>query len=989
MLQTIKTQIDNINSSLNWIKENHPDDYDQKFITLIDERRKLRRIEKAASEKPAIAAYGESQKGKSYLMGNLLQNNGAPFMVKVKDGTEEVNFVQSINPIGDKKEATGVVTRFTTFEDGSTRYSQRYPVIVKLLSPTAIATILCDGYHKDIMDYEIYSDEELKKFANRIFEKYSKRPEIENPVITEDDVLEIKSYLSKYLTETQNLRRSEYFEALAKVIRRVPVDEWVDVFGYLWHEDEVVSNIFSRLVRVLRTLNFVPEVYTDVETVRHYGDNTNTIMSVDCLNGLDDPTWDRTATVFIKGANGTFTPVKDLKKCELAAVCAETIYKVEEVYANDEVQYNYYPQENDGDLPGSSFNALPNRSVKKSLLSYSDLLDFPGARNRLKVRRGFLANFNQQIGSSNAVQMLLRGKVAYLFNSYSESRIINILLFCHDAEAIVVNEMYIMLNDWVEKYVGKTPEERAEMIEKCGGVSPLFNICTKFNIDMIENENAEKNSLAALNQRWTGRLIKVLFTQAFKAGDVNWFCNWDGTSGGGTGDEKYSHYFRNSYLLRDYKYSGCTGSGNNLWDGYIETDPQPSEKVMRLNPDFYSQLRESFVENDDVKKFFTDRALAWDVAATRNNDGSLYIIDRLNTVARHASEARNELFRKEIGAVKRNVRKSIEDYYVSTDAGEILDKNIKKAKSIFRELDFTCNTDNYFFGHLLQSLQMTEQQSYTMVHAIMQSPELNESVNAFKDYEIIRNSCKKAGYPLEDAKTDREKWDCLINTYGFTDKEEAAEYIRAKGIEESKLFSGSYKRKLNSCIVADSVFEKWTAKIKSAEFLNRLAGDDGFDTVIMNTLVDTIVTTAQNIGLPDIMADAIAEYVNVVNVHTANEYLLSDILADIINDFVLDFGFSLLPEDQQKKAKKLCADHKLVNLDYIDHEEKGVCDEDELTRLFNEMSENPKALLPSFENNYNKWIEYMFLSFVVNLNVPDFDREANDKLKRLLDSMKI
>lgn len=979
MVKEIIDKVGVINRSLDWIKDNRPKEYDQKFIMLVDERRKLRRIQRAAAENPAIAAFGESQKGKSYLMGNLLQNNGAPFMVKSGAGNEEVNFVQSINPIGDKKEATGVVTRFTTFGNDPSRYNREHPVIVKLLSPTAIATILCDSYHKDIMDYQIYSDDELKKLSQGLLDKYSSNPDLGLDVVTEDDVLEIKYYLGKYLTETQGLRRSNYFENLARVIRKVPVDDWVKVFSVLWHENEIISRMFTRLINVLQRLRFANELYTDIETVRHYGDNINTIMSVDCLNGLDDPHWDKKAVVYVKDGTG-YVKVADIPKCELAAVCAETIYKVEREYVEDEMEYNIYEgaDRQEGDMPEETAGKLKSHTVRKSLLGVSDLLDFPGARNRLKIQQGFLMNVNKQQGGSNMVQMLLRGKVAYLFNSYSESRIINILLFCHDAEAVVVNEMYIMIDDWVQKYVGSTPEKRKAMIEECGGVPPLFNICTKFNIDMKEEENPEKNNEAALKQRWSGRLKKVLYTQAFKADDVDWFLNW----------EEQGKSFKNTYLLRDYKYSACTGSGNNLWEGYKETDPAPTEKKMNLNPDFYRKMRESFVANKDLDLYFQDKTMAWDLAATRNNDGSLYIIDRLNTVADNASKARAKLFGEEIRSVARNVRRIIEGYYVSTDSTEILNNNIRKAKTIFRELDFTCNSDNYYFGHLLQALQMPEHESYKVVHKVILSPELIEKVNNFKDYEIIHSSCRKAGYPIDKAKTEAMKWECLIETYGLADMEDAMKYLERKGVDKDKLFSITFKRKLNSYIIADTLFEKWCEKIKSDDILNKLTGDRGFDPAVMGILVEALISSATALKLADIMAESISEYVDVVKLAHANEYLVADILSDTINDFVLDFGYSLLSDDDKEKARKVCEKSHLSTFNYMLKEPAMPSSEEELTALFDEMSESPKALLPSFEENYNRWIEYMFVSFVAHLDIPDFDRESNEKLKQLIDSLR-
>ena len=154
MITKINAKIQAINESLDWLKQYKPDVYEQRFVALVQERSRLRKILEAKKENPGIAAYGESQKGKSYLMGNLLQQNGKPFMVSVPAENRKIDFVRSINPRGDKREATGVVTRFTAFNgNNKNRYSAEYPVLMKLLSVADIAMILCDGYFNDLMDY--------------------------------------------------------------------------------------------------------------------------------------------------------------------------------------------------------------------------------------------------------------------------------------------------------------------------------------------------------------------------------------------------------------------------------------------------------------------------------------------------------------------------------------------------------------------------------------------------------------------------------------------------------------------------------------------------------------------------------------------------------------------------------------------------------------------------------------------------------------------
>ena len=73
MLQEIRNQIDNINQSLAWIRKNKEEDYYQRFLQLVDNRRTLKKIESAIANNPGIAAFGKSQVGKSYLISCLLQ----------------------------------------------------------------------------------------------------------------------------------------------------------------------------------------------------------------------------------------------------------------------------------------------------------------------------------------------------------------------------------------------------------------------------------------------------------------------------------------------------------------------------------------------------------------------------------------------------------------------------------------------------------------------------------------------------------------------------------------------------------------------------------------------------------------------------------------------------------------------------------------------------------------------------------------------------
>lgn len=958
MTNKIEKQIGNINDSLNWIKKNKPADYDQKFIQLVELRRSLIKVQKASLNNPGIAAFGKSQVGKSYLIGCLLQDNGKPFMVKANN--ESYDFVSRINPPSDAgggKESTGVITRFSAFNREPSRYSGKYPVLVKTSTVCDLLLILSDSYFNDFGDYTVMDEDDINNICQDLKDKYLDKTSIDDSPIKSDEILFLKSYFNKYIHNAHTLNKTSLFDHLTMLVENIPPKDYPKVFSCLWNNEPIFNEVFKRLLNTLASFNFAEYIYLPIESVLHKDIKENTLMSVQCLKQLFNDSLEYTTDVFIKSGNDYIECAQNVSKSELCAICTEVVFKIEEDFLSSSQSYAW---EN---MDSSVQNKISHEPITLDMLQTNDLLDFPGARSREQEKIS-------KLGKSNVMDFFLRGKVAYLFNKYNEEMFINILLYCHHNKDNDVTYLYNLLENWVNNYVGRTPEERKRKIE-IAQKSPLFYIGTMFNLDMelqpgkIESEQSEKTA----DQTWIGRFETVLNKQCFHRDTAEWVGNWTEA-----GDN-----FNNSYVLRDYKFS------KELYEGFTETGKEQRRKISNS---YYNILRSSFIKDKYVQQLFQHPDIAWDTAASMNNDGALYILENLSDVADQMDKTREKDFADILNKVTSKLSNIMKSYYISTNADEILDGNIRKAKAIFREMDFTCNSDNYYFGHLLQALQITEAESYKIVHKAMQSTEINSKVNDFNDYEIIRSSCKNSDNDIEKAKDDVEKWQCIIRTYGFDSLSEAEDFLSHKRINVQKLFSGSYKRKLNSCIIADSVYDSWCNRIKSVDFLNKFSNDRDFDTTIMSNLVEQLIASAEAMKVNDRMAHLIAEYVNVIDIHTANESLLADILADVIDDFILDFGFEYLSDSEKSKAKEICQSHNIPAFKFIEKRIPETIQEEELTVLFNDMSTNPKALLPSFEDRYNKWLEYMFISFVANLDIPDFDHEANELLGDILKSIK-
>lgn len=956
--------IESINKSLQWLKRYKTEEYEKRFLQLVEERRKLRKIVETEKDNPAIAAYGKSQVGKSYLMSNMLQrevtlDDGSkvikPFEVEA-DG-KKYNFIDSMNPITHDTEATGVVTRFSSFKRDPSRYSKDYPVLMRCLSVTDITLILCEGYFHDVLDPSTDSREDINKYAEELYLKYKDNEPRSVAPITADDILEMKCYFQKYIKPAQELNKSSIFDKIALVIDRIPVDDYVELFSYFWAKEVTLTYLYRRILKTLSVLEYYRDVYLKVDAVLHNGANENTIMSVECLNGLGNEGNEYICNAYLKRTDGSFVEKTNMRKSDLSAVCAEVVYLISPEFQKIEASYDmeYISPEIRPLLPSAG-------KVNDDMLANIDLLDFPGARARQQEQKHTLHK------KDVFTKVLLRGKVAYLFNKYSESRAVNILLYCHDYCMCDVSSLYITLNEWVNQYIGRSPEERARTLQLADGISPLFYIATKFNVDMAENQNPTANERTAIDGRWIARFKKVLYKECFNAASVEWVRNW---SAKGTN-------FQNSYLLRDFKYSGPKGS--KLFSGFKETG---RENGLLVDNGYLELLKESFCESEEAAIFFNNRPLSWDVAATMNNDGALYIIQNLSRAAAAMSRVRENQFADTYKQAIAMVVNIMKEYFVSDDTSELLAENIHKAQRVLSEMDFTCQIHPEYFGKLLQALQMTESETYKEVHLLL--PKLTSAVNDEKiDYELLRKRCGD----FKGCANESDMWNRLVEVYSYSSKEEASNALQARGIDVSRLFQGARIKRRNSSVIADTLINLWMKNITSVGFMNAFSGGTMLESYVLSNLVACIQRVAESQNLQENIESEIAEYTDILNVSKINEELVADIIATKISDFVLDFGFRYYDEGQVASLKSVATSNELPCFKTICQERKEEYEEEEMTTMLNKILNSSSRFTPAYESNYNNWLEYMFIAFISNISVPNYDKEANDKLKVLLEELK-
>ena len=919
--------------------------------------------------------YGESQKGKSYVVSNLLADAGKPFMIKTTEKNEDgsyksYNFIEELNPPTSNTEATGVVTRFTSYGKNPSLYLPDYPVRLRLLSITDLATILCEGYFKDVSNYKTLSKEEIEQETDEIYQRYIDSPVLRSGidnVLSEDDIFDLQEYAQTHLSAgMREILASSYFNKIAQVITRIPLnaDALTEIFRLLWCRNNHLTTLFAKLLTEYSRLEFSRDVYVPITVVCN---EHNTLLGVMCLNALmgkelsrgDDPLAYRTDVVIF--FEGTKRFVESVDKSVLSALTGEAVFKIEPEYLENEHAFCL-----EGITSQHTLDKIgANLPIKKELLKENDLLDFPGARRRESVSPAEIPD--------KLTEMLLRGKVAFLFNKYCAFNMINILLLCHDYMDTGTSTIPGLLADWVLKNVGDTVAKRTESIRH-SVVSPLFIIATKFNKDMEHRSSMSANS--QLDKRWDDRFSNVLYKQCLHASSENeeryrWFENWT---------EKGS--FKNTYLLRDYKYSGVSGDASQLYGGFVETGKETEEL---LPADFKKSLRDSFIRNVNVRQFFDDPEFAWDIATSLNNDGSLYIIKNLSIAAANAEKTRLYRFSGIVDDVYRAVLRIMNEHYHSENGDDMLRSNIAKSGSMWREMDVACGRDNYFFGRMIQKLQIKENVVFNYYHELLHSTQLIENSN-IKEYDLIRLHC---GTKLDASKEDDYNWEVLRSVYHFPTLQATKDYYGKKGINLRDLVTSNYKKKCsNSSQLASGIMEKWFEYLMSEDTVNYFTKRN-FDGIVLADFLENMRSVARFVRLEELVANSISQYVDSFNVNAAYEEMIADITASVLNNFVVNMGYEYL-SDAKKQELKVINEKYGLGLTYRFEENQDVVwDEETLSDLFDRVrpsEENSERLLetqPSYRN-YQCWMEYMTLSFLVAYDVPDYDVEANHLLGQLI-----
>lgn len=439
---------------------------EKEFRLAAVEARKLR----AAAERPvAVGVYGLSQAGKSYLISTLARPSGGELTAMLD---RPRGFLADINPESDK-EATGLVTRFTMRAE---KGPEGFPVRLRLLSEVDLVKILANSWFCDALDAEKASAGLTDAIAEVLGAAERDAAGVaENNEVRQEDIWDLSKYCDnefRGFADAQAIRSGPFWDRMAAVLPRLPLERRVDVYALLWNRFPRFTDVLTRLTARLQALRFDREAWAPITALVP---KTESVLKVDTLDHLADIAQPQIEITAQNGARCTLT------RPELTALIAELQITMSE-------------------LPWPIFQA-------------TDLLDFPGARERTGKDHAL------EIGArANALgEFFLRGKVAYLFERYAAERELNALLLCikesNNAFDATIRQS---IRSWINRTHGATPDARARV------ETALFIMLTR--MDMHFNRTPGRDDSMASDDLWEAR-VKASLLQPLQEAN-GWLDNW-------------------------------------------------------------------------------------------------------------------------------------------------------------------------------------------------------------------------------------------------------------------------------------------------------------------------------------------------------------------------------------------------------------------------------------------------------------------------------
>lgn len=605
--------------------------------------RRARRLARAAKTRMSVSVFGPSQAGKSFLVSVLARPQDGPLIADFEGAGGSLDYIREINPEGEG-ESTGLVTRFT-MDRAST--PDGYPVRLTLLSEADILRTLLNSFFMDGDRSE--PNPEPGEIAAHL-DAFKPRAAGARVGMTEDDVYEIGEYVEAVFgREAYAVALRPFWEEAAVIAPGLNPEDRAAFFAPLWGGHQAFSDLYLRLVKALEQLGHAEEIYAGLDALVP---RDTSIIDVKTLSGAAD-----SAPLSVMSAQGK--PVA-LPRSVVCGLAAELV--------------------------------LPMQSLPSAMFAETDLLDFPGARNRFE--QDLNKAFNED-AEGILPELLLRGKVAYLFDRYVQNQEITSMLLCVPDSNMETVDLPGLVQNWIGTTHGATPEIRAKT--DC----VLFAVLTKFDKHLGDSA-AEGGDETRFERRMTASLL-----EKFGRGSDNWVDEW--TPG---------RPFSNCFWLRNPNY---------YVDGLMEYDAGKRETQIRADKQArIGELRDGCLAAASVRRHFADPAAAWDAALSLNDGGVSYLTQALETVCKPDSKLRQ--IQTQLVQARAELRQAISPFHVADDVETRIAEKRQAVTQIIDDLEDSLA--RHRFGAVLAALMVDQHEIEGRIARVPSSVRITSAVSA-------------------------------------------------------------------------------------------------------------------------------------------------------------------------------------------------------------------------------------------------------------------
>jgi len=642
-------QVENLATDLcDWLSEFNPARKATDLLPIAEsdefEMLQLRRLAgslyTSAKVPVAVAVYGPSQVGKSLLVGQVLKPHSEDFCPIGGDETlgepayyKHLSFDDDLNPQCGSNEATALVTRFTTKDRIGAAVSPDYPVMVRALTRVEWLRVLARGFHVECKTPEkSWTQSELEELFEDLAHDY---PGDQVDRKWRMDLLDAFSYMRN--VDRRGFRAKEAI--LNGLLSRYALSEegYVAAAAALfWDNWQSLTSLFLKINTFLSRITLGdhdPAIFTHWAGVRFLLDSQRAKVH----ERRNSKVWQR------------------VDWADMHLVKKEKYYVLE-----------YRPGSGMGSEELETIQAgmlelvmpvLPHRLTDdwRKVIEQMDFLDIPGMRaGRAGAEKGKRVDADTL---EEQMEIVKRGKVAYLFERYTdELQIQTLLLLSRGGNLEVAAQMVHHVDKWGKARYG----EKVWPLRVRDEIPALFVGMTGIDEEFRNREEYADKGL------YNNRLDQVVDALKTVMNDF-----------GGRGKA-----FTNVYPIR---YPGT-------WD----TNRQQREES---DPEKWERAKKAFLASEMVQQYMRAPEHRWDTAM-KDDDGGLSLISGGIRAVTTAEDKQNQL-QKKIQEVQNRLLQLSRGWVVDPDANVDREKRLAAARRI---VDWLLSKEEaiYYRVHALQ-----------------------------------------------------------------------------------------------------------------------------------------------------------------------------------------------------------------------------------------------------------------------------------------------